>query len=96
MTPEEEELMRIYKDGVYQPPYMIQRSGGFQIRRFCVKPGRPVVSLAEDYSNAVGTALGQAAFPKSVVEAAEDEPDAGDAALGETALHGPVIEASEG
>ena len=73
---------------------MIERSRGFQIRRFCVKPGRSVVSLTEDEPDAGDAALGYAALLGSVVEAAEDEPDAGDTAFCETALQGPGIEAS--
>jgi len=38
MTPGEE-IMRIYEDGVYRPPDIIERTGGFQIRRFFVRPG---------------------------------------------------------
>ena len=48
MTPGEEEIMRIYEDGVYRPQDMIGRPGGFQIRRFSVRPERPVVGSAED------------------------------------------------
>ena len=82
MTPEEEEIMRIYEDRVYQPPDLIKRPEGFQIRIICVRPGSPVVSSAEDEPDARDTALGRAALPRSNIEAAEDEPKAGGAALG--------------
>ena len=48
MTPGEEEIMRIYEDGVYQPPDMFERPGGFQTRRFCVRPGIPVMESAAE------------------------------------------------
>ena len=38
ITPGEEEIMRIYEDGVYRPQDMIGRPEGFQIRRFSVRP----------------------------------------------------------
>ena len=60
---------------------MIERSGGFQIRRFCVRPGRPVVSLTVDEPDAGDTTLCQAALSRFVVEVAIDKPDVGDAAL---------------
>jgi len=33
MTPGEEEIMRIYEDGIYRPPDMIEIPGGLQIKR---------------------------------------------------------------
>ena len=49
MTPGEEEIMGIYEDEVYRPPESgydretrREKPGGFQIRRFCVRPGRSV------------------------------------------------------
>jgi hypothetical protein len=33
MTPGEEEIMRIYEDGIYLPPDMIKKPGGLQIKR---------------------------------------------------------------
>ena len=33
MTPGEEEIMRIYEDGIYLPPDMIEKPGGLQIKR---------------------------------------------------------------
>jgi len=61
---------------------MIERPGGFQIRRFCVRPERPVVGSAEDEPDAGDTALGRAALHRTVVGSTEDDPDVGDAALG--------------
>ena len=65
--------MRIKKDGVYQPPYMIERPGGFHISRFCVRPERPVV--AEDDPDAGDAALCRAALHKPVVSPAEERDD---------------------
>ena len=47
MTPGEEEILRIYEDGVYRPPDMFEIPGGFQLQRFCGRPGRPVKEAAE-------------------------------------------------
>ena len=76
---------------------MIERPGGFQIRRFCVRPERPVVSSAEDDPDPGDATLCFAAFHRPVVESAEerDDPDAGDAALCRAALHRPVVSPAE-
>ena len=39
MTPGEEEVMRIYADGIYCSPDMIEKSGGFWITSSSMKPG---------------------------------------------------------
>ena len=39
MTPGEEEIMRIYADGIYCSPDMIEKSGGFWITSSSMKPG---------------------------------------------------------
>ena len=48
---------------------MIERSRGFQIRRFCVKPGRSVVEAAEDEPDAGDTALCETALQGPGIEA---------------------------
>ena len=53
---------------------MIKRPGGSQIRRFCVRPERPVVGSAEDEPDAGDTVLGRAALRGPVVSSAEDHP----------------------
>ena len=40
--------MSIYEDRVYQPPDMIEKLGGFRIRRVCARPGRPVTESAAE------------------------------------------------
>ena len=40
MTPGGEEIMRIYKDGIYRPPDMIEKPEGLQIRGFGIRDGR--------------------------------------------------------
>ncbi len=51
MTQGEEETVRIYKDGVCQPPDMIEGPGGFQIQRYYFRPKRPIMesSTKPDY-----------------------------------------------
>ena len=39
MTPGEEEIMRIFADGIYYSPDMIEKSGGFWITSSSMKPG---------------------------------------------------------
>ena len=39
MTPGEEEILMIYKDGIYCPPDMIEKPGGFWIKGSSMKPG---------------------------------------------------------
>ena len=39
MTPGEEEILRIYKDGIYCPPDMIEKPVGFWILGSSIKPG---------------------------------------------------------
>ena len=97
LTPGEEEIMRIYEDGVYRPQDMIGRPGGFQIRRFSVRPERPVVGSAEDDPEAAYAAICRAALHRPVVSPAEekDDPDAGDAALCQAALHSPIAGSTE-
>ena len=74
---------------------MIEKHGGFQIRRFFVRPERPVVGSAEDDPDAGDVALGQAALYRPVVSLTEDNPDVGDTALGRAALHRPVVSSTE-
>ena len=40
MTPGGEEIMRIYEDGIYRPPDMIEKPEGQQIRGFGIRDGR--------------------------------------------------------
>ena len=40
MTLGEEEVMRIYEDGIYRPPDMTEKPRGVQIKEFGVRPGR--------------------------------------------------------
>ena len=80
-------MMRIYEDVVYLPPNMIKGPGDFQIRRFCVRPERPVVGSADDDPDAGDAALGRAALRRPIVSLAEDDPYAVDAALVRAALH---------
>ena len=86
-TPGEEEIMRIYKDN--HPLDMIERPGGFQIRRFCFRPERPVLVSTEDDLDAGDAVPYRAAFHRPVVESAEKQDDlaAGDAAPYRAALH---------
>ena len=46
MTPGEEEIMRIYTDGIYCFPDMIEKSGGFWITSSSMKPGESCSSQA--------------------------------------------------
>ena len=79
MTPAEEEIMRIYEDGIYRPPDITEKPGGLQIKRFGVRPGRRC-SL-------------QTALNGSVVVAAEEQDDleARDAATYGAACHRTVV-----
>ena len=60
-----------------------ERPGGLQIRRFCVKPERPVVGSAEDEPEAGDAALCLSALHRPFVSPAEEREDldAGYAAL---------------
>ena len=40
MTPGEAEIMRIYEDGIYRPPDMIEKQGGLQIKGSGIRDGR--------------------------------------------------------
>ena len=40
MTTGEEEIMRIYEDGIYRPSDITEKPGGLQIKRFGVRPRR--------------------------------------------------------
>ena len=53
---------------------MIERPGGFQIRRFCVRPERPVVSSAEDDPDPGDATLCRAVLHRPVVGSTEDDP----------------------
>ena len=46
MIPGEEEIMRIYADGIYCSPDMIEKSGGFWITSSSMKPGESCSSQA--------------------------------------------------
>ena len=76
MIPCEEEIMRIYEDGIYRPPDMIEKPGGLQIKGSGIRDRRSCTS--------------QTALHHAVVEAAEpDDSEYGDAAHCGTALHRP-------
>ena len=80
MTPGEEETMRIYEDGIYRPPDMIEKPRGLQIKRSSIRDGR--------------SCLLQTALHYPVVEAADSE--YGDASHCRKALYTSVAAITEG
>ena len=56
MTPGKEEIMRIYEDGIYHPPDMIEKPGGLQIKGSCIRDGRSCSLQAALYHPAVEAA----------------------------------------
>jgi len=92
-------VMRIYEDGIYHPPDMIEKPGGLQIKGSGIRDGRSCSLQAALHHPAVEAAYGDAAhcgttLHRPVVEPLEvpEDSEYGDTAHCGTALHRPVVE----
>ena len=97
-TPGEEEIMRIYKDGVYKPLDIIELPVGFQTQRFCVRLGRTVMESAAESDDPEfrDAAHCRAALHRPDIESVAelDDLDFRDAAHCRAAFHRPNVESA--